>query len=348
MNKPRVLVSYFFGPRTIPLGEACAKGFETAGCEVFRFNSQLSHPLDHYCFKWLAKWARGLKLPDNYLVNEHPWSNAKYRERCLEQAVAKFRPDVLFIIRGNSFSGEFLQRIKQQYGVSKIVGWWVKDPRPNDPQLVADSKLYDHYFCIHRHGYHEADNIRYLPALGLEKRPTPAQIAHTTKTRGVVLVGGWSKRRDAFVRKILDQPLTIVGPGWKKRGRLPPAHWGKIEASQLWGEDVDNMYRSAKIVLNITSWDPAVLTGLNLRVCDVPALGVFLLTDSAPELNEFVTPGKEIATFTTPDDLREKIIYYLAQENAREAIAEAGLARAANDMPTYSEKMAYVLKSIGY
>ena len=160
-------------------------------------------------------------------------------------------------------------------------------------------------------------------------------------------MGGWSKRRDAFVRALLDLPLTIVGPGWKKRKRLEVAHWDKVLASQLWGKDVDDLYRSAKIVINVTSWDPAVLTGLNLRVCDVPALGAFLLTDDALELEEFVTRGTEIATFSTPEELREKVLHYLAHEDEREAVTRAGQRRAATGMETYAEKMARVLDAIG-
>ncbi len=349
MNQPRILVSYFFGPRTIPLGEACARGFEANGCTVYRFNSLVSHPLDHFGLKWLAKLARGLHLSDDYLVNGHPWSNLRYRERCMEKAIANFRPDVLFIIRGNSFRGPFLKRVKKQFGIARVVGWWVKDPRPDDPQLLADSKLYDDYFCIHRHGYKEVDGIGYLPALGLEQRPAMpvGNMVPPPRSRGIVLVGGWSKRREAFVRPLLDLPLTIVGPGWKKRGRLEPAYWSKILTSQLWGSEVEDFYRSGKIVLNITSWDPAVLTGLNLRICDVPALGAFLLTDAAAEIAEFVEPGREVATYTTPEDLREKALYYLANDTEREAVALAGLRRAATDIETYAQKMARLLISIG-
>jgi spore maturation protein CgeB len=115
----------------------------------------------------------------------------------------------------------------------------------------------------------------------------------------------------------------------------------------LWGSEVEDFYRSGKIVLNITSWDPAVLTGLNLRICDVPALGAFLLTDAAAEIAEFVEPGREVATYTTPEDLREKALYYLANDTEREAVALAGLRRAATDIETYAQKMARLLISIG-
>ena len=346
--KQRILVSYFFGPRTIPLGKFCVQGFEAVGCEAYRFNSQVSHPAEHYFFKWLAKLARGLKLPDTYLTEGHPWNNARYREHCLEQAIAAFRPDVLFVIRGNSVSGDFLNHVKRRYGIRHTVGWWVKDPRPNDSQLLRDCRLYDHYFCIHRHGYAATDPINYLPALGLEKRPAPQAKpkANGKSPLGIVLVGGWSKRRETYVRAILDLPLTIVGPGWKKRGRLESTHWHLIAASQLWGDEVNALYRRAKIVLNVTSWDPAILTGLNLRICDVPALGAFLLTDHAADLAEFVETGRDVATFTTPEDLRAQALHYLEHADQREAIAQSGLLRAATTMPTYAEKMAYILDVI--
>ena len=79
----------------------------------------------------------------------------------------------------------------------------------------------------------------------------------------------------------------------------------------------------------------------------MPALGAFLLTDDALELEEFVTRGTEIATFSTPEELREKVLHYLAHEDEREAVARAGQRRAATGMETYAEKMARVLDAIG-
>lgn len=42
--KPRVLISYFFGRETIPLGASCAAGFRELGWDMHCFNSQEESP----------------------------------------------------------------------------------------------------------------------------------------------------------------------------------------------------------------------------------------------------------------------------------------------------------------
>jgi spore maturation protein CgeB len=49
------------------------------------------------------------------------------------------------------------------------------------------------------------------------------------------------------------------------------------------------------------------------------------------ELEEFFEIGKEIVCYTGPEDLLEKIRYYLKHEDKRRAIAEAGKARCLKD-----------------
>ncbi|MDP2827185.1 MAG: glycosyltransferase [Sulfuricellaceae bacterium] len=340
--KPRVLISYFFGKDTIPLGASCAAGFRELGWDVYCFNSQAESLVNRYFLKWINKLFRLFGLRSVDVSRRTPWGNHNFRQHQLEKAVASFRPDVLLVIRGNNFDAEVIQRLKAHYGIRHTAGWWVKDPRATS-EMLEDSRMYDHYFCIHRFGYGENDNIHCLPALGVDKalyRPFPGE---KTYLHEVVFVGGWSPRRQEMMDALFDLPVEIYGPGWRKRRNwFNPELRKKVKANRIWGEDLIALYNNAKIVLNISSWDPT-RTGLNLRVFDVPATGAFLLTDYSEELAQHFRIGGELDSFSTPEELRKKIIHYLGHDLEREEIAKAGYQKILH-LESYADKMRNLLE----
>lgn len=341
MAKARILISYFFGSDTIPLGDSCARAFESMGHEVYRFHSQVSSPWEQYFFKWLGKLVRGLGCKGCDPSRNAPWGNDASRARALEKAVKEFRPDIVLVIRGNSFSKTLLQRLKSEYGVKKTIGWWVKEPRDNG-EMQEDATRYDSYFCIHTHGYVEGQGIHHLPALGVDSTLYyPAREVQPTK-HDVVLVGGWSKRRQQYLEAIADLPLEIWGPGWRKRGHASAQLQSRVRGSKIWGDELIRLYHTSKIVLNVTSWETGKKSGQNLRLFDVPACGAFLLTDAAPELETYYKIGEEIETFSTPDSLRQKLQHYLAHPERIVQVAAAGGRKAAT-LETYMQKMQRIL-----
>ena len=81
----------------------------------------------------------------------------------------------------------------------------------------------------------------------------------------------------------------------------------------------------SKIVLNITRTDfYGAETGINLRIFEALAAGCFLLTDHCDELGELFRIGEEIETYRSSGELAEKVRHYLADPDARQAIAVAG------------------------
>jgi len=62
------------------------------------------------------------------------------------------------------------------------------------------------------------------------------------------------------------------------------------------------------------------------RTFEVPPCGL-LMTGVAENLNDYYIPGEQIVTFDDTDDLIDKVRYYLAREDERASIAEAGRQR---------------------
>jgi len=144
------------------------------------------------------------------------------------------------------------------------------------------------------------------------------------------------------VTRLTDLPLEIYGK-WGRHA-WPGAPLARhVRARGVWGEALIRLYNTAKIVLNITNWDPALYRALNQRVFDVPATGAFLLTDYSPELEEHYRVGEEIVCYRDVEELRSKVQYYLAHDDELSAIARRGYERALT-LPAIRDRMAEVVR----
>jgi hypothetical protein len=347
MSRKSILISYFFGDEAIPLGVSCANGFRALGYDVACFNSQMESRWERSLLKPVRRLARAMGYRKREIGASLPVSKIPFKRRMLREAVRESRPHWVFVIRAHEFvDAELVHELKRKHGVEKVIGWQVNGPL-DSPGLLDDARIYDAYFCSHRHGYDaRSDKIRYLPVYGMDfslYRNFYADTARPYKHE-LVLVGGHNARREHYVRRLLDLPLEIYGK-WGKPVRYERAVMRHVKAGGVWGQALLDVYNTSKIVLNITNWDPARYVALNQRVFDVPATGAFLLTDYSPELAEHFRIGEEIVCFTEVADLRDRACYYLAHDAQREAIARRGYERA-RTLPTVTDRMREVVQHV--
>lgn len=344
---PRILISYFFGSNSIPLGYSCARALQSIGCEISCFNSGVNSFVESYFFKPVNKiiWNLGVKQFD--LSKDSSWNSRNVRQTLLEKAVAEFKPDMLLILRGHGFDGEYLQYLKKRYEINKIVGWWVKGPKWFDLMLY-EAKFYDYFFCIHKEGYTAEDKIEHLPAIALDDvLYRPIHGSDRQYTDEVVFVGSWTQRRQDIMEELTDYSISIYGPKWVRKNILNSKIRKMVKGKGIWGEDLVKLYNGSKIALNISQWDTSNLSGLNLRVFDIPACGTFLITEDSCSIREYFKPGEEIETFKEVGELKDKLSYYIKNDKERERIASNGYKKVLS-FGTYKDKMADMLNMIGF
>lgn len=97
-------------------------------------------------------------------------------------------------------------------------------------------------------------------------------------------------------------------------------------------DEIMPLLNKAKIVLGISQRHDSLggergLTKSCLRDFEAPACGVFYLVQRYPELAMHYVEDKEVVAWSTLDELRTKIRYYLTHEGERQAIAAAGRER---------------------
>lgn len=82
------------------------------------------------------------------------------------------------------------------------------------------------------------------------------------------------------------------------------------------------IFKLSKINLNITH--RTIQSGIPLRVFDIMGAGGFVLTNYQPEITEYFTEGEDLAIYYSPEDMLEKVKYYLSNEEERREIAARG------------------------
>ena len=107
------------------------------------------------------------------------------------------------------------------------------------------------------------------------------------------------------------------------------------------GRDVHRVFQSSKINLNITM--RGIEGGTPQRIMDIMGAGGFVLTSYSPETAELFEEDKEIVMFKTPEELLEKVDFYLEHEDERELIAQAGHDKVMKSY-TYQQKMEKLLE----
>ncbi len=106
-------------------------------------------------------------------------------------------------------------------------------------------------------------------------------------------------------------------------------------------EEMAETYMRSKIVVNCS-----VGSEVNMRLFEALASGALLITDRIENgLSELFSDGLELITYDGPQDLREKVRYYLAHDAERDKIAIAGKNKAFS-AHTWSSRVQQLLDTV--
>lgn len=106
------------------------------------------------------------------------------------------------------------------------------------------------------------------------------------------------------------------------------------------GERAAYVYAGSKINLNISL--KGIEGGTPQRIMDILGAGGFALTNYCQETAELFEEDKEIVMFRSPEEMLEKVDYYLSHDEEREHIAEVGQKKVL-ECYTYEKKLTQLL-----
>lgn len=324
-------------PRFYGIDEAILLAFKEMGHDTFLKQSRTELSL----LEKIAKKAVGSSpfksLPETLIRHYLARENEEYLKSTKE-----FKPDLLFVIKGETILPEYLKKLKKMVGAVVCYIW--DDPfysyagrysdhyrRTNFERGMA---LYDHIFVYDR--YHAGvikkagpKRVDYLP-LAASPHIYDKRIELTDEYRKkygheICFVGVPYPNRIEVLEAVKDHDLAVYGDGWEeyfeRLGKPMPAYY----KGKAFGEKVLKIYLASKIVLNIH--DPEAKEGLNTRTFDILAGGGFELVDHQKSLDEHFKVGEEIAAYQGSEDLKRNVAFFLQDEAAREQIVDKGKAK---------------------
>ncbi len=334
----------------LPFGRA----LRDIGYDVFVFDATIRNPIDRYIFRPVNKMLWNLRLMDKgrSIGMESPYCNKNFRTESVLKAVELFKPDCVIFEIGFKPSYEGLLRLRRK--VDKIAGWWTMTSRWINIE-AREAELYDAFFFFSEEFVHTARDMgfdaHYLPHAVNDyvfKRVDLTKTDMDLLSCDLVFVGAWQRPRQRVINAIASEniDMRIYGQKWMKRCLFNPSILRAIKGRWLFGEKLIKQYRAARIVLNINSWFFERWHGVNQRVFDVPACEAFLLTDYVREIESFFKPGIEIETYSTVEELIDKIYFYLKHDGARARIARKSYERA-QKLPTWRDRAREMVKALG-
>ncbi len=155
-----------------------------------------------------------------------------------------------------------------------------------------------------------------------DNRNTDLSISNRYMTEILVLVYELTHRERFAILDTLGQKYNTV-----LNTRQPEKLSGKMHAKvcselEQLGEELFKRYAAASVNLNLTM--RSIESGVPQRIYDIMSVGGCVFSNYQEEAAELFEPDREIILFKSPEELTDKINYYLSHERERAEICING------------------------
>ncbi len=275
------------------------------------------------------------------------------------EKVEQKKPDILWIELGLMIRPSTLKKVKKNQHNTIIVSCSEDDTfaRHNQSAYYRGClPFYDVVFTTKSYNC----NSEELPALGARKvvfvdaaydKNTQNPIPISNEDRGkfgsdVGFIGTFEKDRAEKMLFLAQNGIQIRvwGNGWDK---MVNKHQNlKVENRPLYEDDYGRAICSTKINLCFLRKKNRDLQ--TSRTIEIPAYGGFMLTERTREHLRLFEEGKEVVFFdiNSPQELLEKVKYYLAHDEERKAIAKAGRKRCTDGGYSHHDRLRYMVEQL--
>ena len=320
-----------------------------------------SNLMEAYCnmghFAHLFDWTQWLYRSKKYTLKNRILDRllfhrvAKTINDNLMSTINNGRCDLFIVLKGIHLFPETIAASKNRVGY--VVNWNPDDffnPLNNSRYLLESFSEYDCIFTPRRHLQEEyrrkgAKRVEILNWYYLPKYQHPVEVSLEERKKygsDLVFIGTWSRRRERFIGRLKGLDIRVWGSHWhraQKRFRR------RIDCrSPVYAEEMCKVICSSKVNINILSVENRDTT--NVRNFEIAACKGFQLSERSPAILTLFEEGKEIACYTTPEELVSQCNYFLKHEAERERIRLQGFERVVNGRHTMADKAENILSAL--
>ena len=255
----------------------------------------------------------------------------------------RLRPDVFFTVKGSGLNATLLQRI-QSLGTRTVMYY----PDVHFDHAGVDQSSFDFYdlFVTTKSFQLEwlrerlgPERVAYVPHGFTDAlfQPVFDRVDDSQYQFDVLYVGNHSPYKQSWLQRLLELTpglnLGVVGGRWREQ-KSPLDIPESSMLGQLTGLSLSRLIQSSRINVAIHSgrtgdgWEDLVST----RTFEIPACKGFMLHVDNPQVRGFFETGQEIDVFSSPEELHQKIQFYLSRPELRGGMVDRAFTRA---VPAY-------------
>lgn len=316
--------------------------------DFWKKNLELAGPFE------VTEIVTGAEILQKTWAKEHdvPYQADAWQLQILEEQIRIYEPTVWFAHDFSVIQSEFRLRMKKKYPFLKlIIGWDGIAIQDKDVFAGCDIILSCLPFVV-EHYVSVGINAKFLP-FGFEtsllnKIQKKSSHIDFSFIGSLILKEGFHSERLRLLAYLLRHTTLQVwlaslperGPFIKNQlGRFlrNQAHMTLSDISDtlsmiranrgvLFGLPMYETLANSRLTLNVHT-DRVGQTAGNMRLMEATGVGACLLTDWKENIVEYFEPEKEIVTFRSIDEAREKVGYLLTHPDERNKIAQAGQRR---------------------
>jgi spore maturation protein CgeB len=270
----------------------------------------------------------------------------RLRERKLVEIVRRFRPDLILVILGNQLSPQTVTRLRR-LTTAPIVCWCQDQMTTMGRQYIIGAG-YDIVFVKDRYLQElfsrmiRVTSFEYLPEACNPRVHRSIHLSEADRALygcDVTLFGNMYYYRQEILTALNDFDVRLWGN--RPRWLLVRGHAMHMNR-EVRGDEKARAVGAARIALNTLHYGE--VRGINCRAFELAACGGFQVMSASPVLAEHFAPGQELETFSTIDELVDKVRHFLGHPDDARTIAEAGQRRAHRDH-TYENRLTTIFAS---
>ena len=247
------------------------------------------------------------------------------------------QPQFCVVYKGDQVEPQTLLELKS-HGIYLILFYPDVSMYDHGPRIPKCLPLYDHIFTTKSYGLNDIRGKVDSARIDLLHHGFDPDVhrhldldADSLQLMGcdVAFIGTWSPKKERYLAGVAEHlpgiDMRIWGNQWNKS--TTPALRSHIVGVPLFGDLYAYALQASVITIALLSERrPGSNSGdlATSRTFNIPACEGFMLHERTDEVLEFYEEGKEIACFGSPDELAEKITYYLNHPDERETIRLAG------------------------
>jgi len=263
------------------------------------------------------------------------------QEKWLIKTAEEFKPDVMIALT-HSVSEETLLMLNKQ-GVRNIA-WW-GDPPANMRKQGLLCKGWDQIYIKDKYAVFKMKTVG-LNAIFLPEAMNPAwhKVLHGEIGTDIVFAGNTYDYRHFLIRRLLDAGCVNI----KLYGNRPP-RWADEDIKKIFldkfivKEEKSRVFGAAAACINSTSM--AEGNSINCRTFEIAGAGGLQIMEYRQAIEDCFEPEKEILTYTSIEELLDKIRFYIEHPAASLSIRNAAYHRTISNH-TYQHRMTEIINNL--